>query len=107
MGWYGLDRSGSGYGQVEGSCGHDDEPSGSIKCWEVLEWLHSRQLLKKGSVFKYIVLVHCTLYKQTRPLVREGAQINKPATVRQSRKSQMGTSHQDRLTDWPWVVTLL
>jgi hypothetical protein len=25
------------------------EPSGSIKCWEVLEWLHSWRLLKKGS----------------------------------------------------------
>jgi hypothetical protein len=23
---------------------------GSIKCWEVLEWLYNRQLLKKGSV---------------------------------------------------------
>jgi hypothetical protein len=22
---------------------------GSIKCWEVLEWLHNGQLLKKGS----------------------------------------------------------
>jgi hypothetical protein len=34
-------RSGSGYGPVESSCGHDNEPSGFIKCWEVLEWLHS------------------------------------------------------------------
>jgi hypothetical protein len=25
------------------------EPSGSIKCWEVLKWLHNWQLLKKGS----------------------------------------------------------
>jgi hypothetical protein len=24
---------------VEGSCEHGNEPSGSIKCWEVLEWL--------------------------------------------------------------------
>jgi hypothetical protein len=37
MGWYGLDRSGSGYGPVEGSCEHGSEPSGSIKFWEVLE----------------------------------------------------------------------
>jgi hypothetical protein len=50
MGWYGLDRSGSGYGGlVEGSCEHGDEPSGSLKCWEVPEWLHNWQLLKKGS----------------------------------------------------------
>jgi hypothetical protein len=37
MGWYGLDCSGSGYGPVEGSCEYCNEPSGSIKCWEVLE----------------------------------------------------------------------
>jgi hypothetical protein len=26
---------------VEGSCEHGIEPSGSIKCWEVLEGLHN------------------------------------------------------------------
>jgi hypothetical protein len=36
-------------GPLEGSCEHGDEPSGSIKCWEVLEWLHNWWLLKKGS----------------------------------------------------------
>jgi hypothetical protein len=43
---------------VEGSCEHSNEPSGSIKCWEVLEWLHNWQLLKKGSapqISKYSV----------------------------------------------------
>jgi hypothetical protein len=25
-----------------------DEHSGSIKCWEILEWLRNWQLLKKG-----------------------------------------------------------
>jgi hypothetical protein len=44
MGWYGLDRSGSGEGPGEGYCEHGNESSGSIKCWEVLE-----RLLKKGS----------------------------------------------------------
>jgi hypothetical protein len=34
---------------VEGSCERGNEPSGSIKRWEVLEWLHIWQLLKKGS----------------------------------------------------------
>jgi hypothetical protein len=34
---YGLDRSGSSYGPVEGSCEHCNEFSGSIKCWEVVE----------------------------------------------------------------------
>jgi hypothetical protein len=49
MGWYGLDRSGSGEGPVEGSCEYGDELSGSLKCWEVPEWLHRWQLLRKGS----------------------------------------------------------
>jgi hypothetical protein len=37
MGWYGLDRSGSGKGPVKGSCEHGNESSGSIYCWEALE----------------------------------------------------------------------
>jgi hypothetical protein len=37
MVWYGLDRSSSGYGPVEGSCQQGNEPSRSIKCWEILE----------------------------------------------------------------------
>jgi hypothetical protein len=44
-------------GGEEGSCEHGDEPSGSIKCWEVLEWLYNWRLLKKGSallVSKYV-----------------------------------------------------
>jgi hypothetical protein len=32
MGCYGLDRSGSVYGPVEGSCEYGNESSGSIKC---------------------------------------------------------------------------
>jgi hypothetical protein len=28
MGWYGLDRTGSGWGPVEGCCEHGDGPSG-------------------------------------------------------------------------------
>jgi hypothetical protein len=31
---------------VEGCCEHGNEPSGSIKCWEILDWW----LLKRGSV---------------------------------------------------------
>jgi hypothetical protein len=34
---YGLVSSGSGYGPVAGSCEHENEPSGSINCWEVVE----------------------------------------------------------------------
>jgi hypothetical protein len=40
-----IDRSGSGQGPVEGSCERGNEPSGSIKRWEIFEW----QLLKKCS----------------------------------------------------------
>jgi hypothetical protein len=31
MGWYGLDLFGLGWGSVEGSCEHGNEPSVSIK----------------------------------------------------------------------------
>jgi hypothetical protein len=37
MGGHGLDRSGSGQGQVAGSYECGNEPSGSIKCGEFLE----------------------------------------------------------------------
>jgi hypothetical protein len=33
----------------EGLCECGDESPGSIKCWEVLEWLHNWRLLEKGS----------------------------------------------------------
>jgi hypothetical protein len=34
---------------MEGSYEHGNEPSGYIKCWEVLEYLRNWRLLKKGS----------------------------------------------------------
>jgi hypothetical protein len=34
---HGLDRSGSGEGQVAGTCECSSEPSGSIKCGEFLD----------------------------------------------------------------------
>ena len=34
---YGLDRAGSGYGQVAGTCEFGDELSGYIKCGEFLD----------------------------------------------------------------------
>jgi hypothetical protein len=37
MEWYRLDRSGSGWGPVEGSCEHGNKLSSSVKFWEVLE----------------------------------------------------------------------
>jgi len=38
---YGLDRAGSGQGQVAGTCECGNEPSGSIKCGEFLDWLRT------------------------------------------------------------------
>jgi hypothetical protein len=35
--------------QWRGSCEHGDELSGSIICWEILEWLRDWRLLKKYS----------------------------------------------------------
>jgi hypothetical protein len=35
----GLDSLGSGYGYVAGTCEHGNEPSGSIKCREILDYL--------------------------------------------------------------------
>jgi hypothetical protein len=34
---------------MENSCEHGNEPSGSIKCYEILEWLQNWRLLKKSS----------------------------------------------------------
>ena len=46
---YGLDRSGSGQGQVVGTCECGNEPSGSIKYGEFLDQLRTVWLLKKDS----------------------------------------------------------
>jgi hypothetical protein len=35
---------------VEGTCKHGNEPSGSIKCWDILEGLRNWRLLKEASV---------------------------------------------------------
>jgi hypothetical protein len=43
----GLDRSGSGWVQVAGTCECGNEPSGFINCGEYLDWLRTDQLLKK------------------------------------------------------------
>jgi hypothetical protein len=41
---------------VEGSCKHCNEPSGSIKCWRIPEWLRNWRLLKKDSApWSYVV----------------------------------------------------
>jgi hypothetical protein len=42
MGWGSVDWIGLAQdrGQVESSCECGDEPSGPVKCWETIEWLH-------------------------------------------------------------------
>jgi hypothetical protein len=49
IGWDGTDWIDltQGRDQWKALVNTGDEPSGSIKCWEVLEWLHNWQLLKK------------------------------------------------------------
>jgi hypothetical protein len=51
IGWGGMDLIdlAQNGGPVEASCEHGNEPSGSIKRLEMVEWLHNCQLLKKGS----------------------------------------------------------
>jgi hypothetical protein len=51
IGWGGMDwiDLAQDRDQWRSLCEHGNEPSGSMKCWEVLEWLHNWQLLKKGS----------------------------------------------------------
>jgi hypothetical protein len=41
IGKHAFDGSGSGYGQVAGTCECGDEPLGSIKCGEFLDWLRT------------------------------------------------------------------
>jgi hypothetical protein len=48
-GGHGLHLSGSGYGQVAGTCKCGNEPSSSIKCGEFLDYLRTRYLVKKDS----------------------------------------------------------
>jgi hypothetical protein len=46
VGKCGLDSSGTGCGPVAGSCEHDNEPSGSIKAEEFLDYLSDYYLVK-------------------------------------------------------------
>jgi hypothetical protein len=49
MGECGLDSAGSGKGELAGCSECGNEPSSSIKCWELLDCLRNYQLLKKDS----------------------------------------------------------
>jgi hypothetical protein len=58
MWWYGVDSSFPGYGPVAGYCEHDNEPSGSIKYWEIFKYLSDCCLLKKDSVPGSYLVMH-------------------------------------------------
>ena len=59
----GLDRAGSGQGQLAGICDCGNEPSGSINLWEFLDQLKTCQLLKKGSAtWSKYELINTTSY---------------------------------------------
>jgi hypothetical protein len=47
MGEHGLVPSGSGYGQLSGSCEHGNEHSSPIKCGQLLDQLITLAFLKK------------------------------------------------------------
>ena len=46
---YGLGWAGPGQRKVADACECGNEPSGSVKCGEFLDWLQTGQLLKKDS----------------------------------------------------------
>jgi hypothetical protein len=49
IGWgHGLGRSGAEMGQATGCWGCGNDPSGSMKCWELVDQLWNEQL-RKGS----------------------------------------------------------
>jgi hypothetical protein len=54
---------------VEGSCEHGNEPSGSIKCWEILEWLHNWRLLKKRLGPMKLVILLCKVIRCKRKII--------------------------------------
>jgi hypothetical protein len=47
--WYGLGSSGAGQGPTKGSSEASNEPSSSIKRWEIPEYLSNWGILKKDS----------------------------------------------------------
>jgi hypothetical protein len=57
MGACGLDSSGSRKTLVAGSCEHGNKPSGSLKCWEFLDWRSNCWLLKRGFVISQTFLI--------------------------------------------------
>jgi hypothetical protein len=48
IGWRGMDWIDLAQA-VEGCCEHGNEPSGSVKCWEILEQMNNCQLLNDSA----------------------------------------------------------
>ena len=55
MGKHGLDCSGSGYGQVAGSCESGNELSGSIKCGGISRLAVDLSASKEGTCFMELI----------------------------------------------------
>jgi hypothetical protein len=62
MGGSGLDRCGSGRGQVVGCCECGSEPSGSVKCREFLDQLREDLLTFKEGVCSMYLVVSAKVY---------------------------------------------
>jgi hypothetical protein len=56
---------------VEGSCEDGNELSGSIKFWEILQWLYNWQLLKKGVHFRWLIMVHIIHWVETCSVIKK------------------------------------
>jgi hypothetical protein len=57
VGWGDMDWIGSGQEQVESSCEFGIEPSGSMKCWETIEWPTSSGLSSSAQIHRVSYLV--------------------------------------------------
>ena len=56
---YGMYWAGPGQGQVADACGCGNEPWGSVKYGEFLDWLQTSQLLKKDSALWSEYVMFC------------------------------------------------
>jgi hypothetical protein len=55
MGWYEVNRTGSEWGPVEGSCERGDEPSGSYNAWKFLSGCTIGSFSGRAQLVSFIV----------------------------------------------------
>jgi hypothetical protein len=57
---------------MDGSCEHGYEPSGSLKCWEIFEWLSDWWLLKKDEApLSYLYDAYLTMFSIAKFIQRQ------------------------------------